>query len=211
MPEKRHSGTKDELSLLKGDNKEFAQLYSRYYPLLIGVTRSYLPKEQAGDDLVQDVFEKLWLKRTELEIDNLRAYLFGMMRNRCLDELKRRKASSQLDQVEEMADEQEGMAKMEAKDQGTHIQELIQRLSPQCRTVFLLVRFEGMKYKEVAELLNISVKTVENHMGRALKVLRLGLDDRNASWSATAVFLLFAADFQPITNIFNDALGVKGG
>lgn len=154
-------------------------MYERYKNVLYGIALSYLKDKDISNDLIQDLFLTLWNKRQVLEVNDLKAYLFQMTRNRCLDQIKLRKLTENLDEVEDVAHHGTPQQELEYKETGKQLQALIQNLSPQCRTVFLLVRFEKLKYKEVAELLNLSEKTVENHMGRALKVLRTGMSKEN--------------------------------
>lgn len=199
----------EELDMLRGSSAQFARLYSRYNPILTGIARSYISDKEQSTDLVQDVFLKLWQSRMTLEIRDMRAYLFQMICNRCLDVIKRKKNLSELEEAENVVDEQQGEELIHARDQDRQLKQLIAELSPQCRTVFLLVRFENMKYREVAELLNLSSKTVENHMGRALKVLRTGLEDRNGNLNWSVIFVLLTFDFSPASKFFSEGLGVK--
>lgn len=210
VPEKRTSSDKSqELKWLQGNAADFTRIYTRYQPLLFGIARSYVDDSAVASDMVQDVFLKLWNKRIELKIDDLRSYLFGMVRNRCMDHHRSLKRTDELHHAESVETGEEADHALEARQTGKQLNEMIRALSPQCRTVFLLVRFEGLPYKEVAELLNISAKTVENHMGRALKALREGMKEGDESLNALFIFALFTADFGNNVEFFQNLLGVK--
>lgn len=198
-----------ELAWLKGDQQAFGLLYARYQPLLFGIARSYLDDSAEAGDVVQDVFLKLWNQRKTLIVSTVKAYLFQMVKNRCLDIFKGKRANGVLEDADEVQASEKSGDRIEAQQTGAQLKDLIKALSPQCRTVFLLVRFESMKYKEVAELLNISPKTVENHMGRALKALRLGMEEHGNGGHGMWLFALFAADFLQQHYLFHDALGVR--
>ncbi|MDX5321427.1 MAG: RNA polymerase sigma-70 factor [Bacteroidota bacterium] len=197
-----------ELQMLTGGAADFAKLYDRYRPILLGIALSYTGNKASADDLVQDVFEKLWLNRSSLAIEDLRAYLFGMIRNRSIDWYRKQKPDVSLEEAMNRLSDAENDAAIVEKETGKQVEELIRALSPQCRTVFLLVRFERMKYREVAELLSLSEKTVENHMGRALKALRIGMQSKGHHLNSWALFLLFTQDWMMQSNFFKEGLGV---
>lgn len=200
--------TDPEIFLLKGEAAGFARLYKHYQPLLFGIALSYLSSRSLAADAVQDVFLSLWNKRSEIEPRVLKPYIFQMMRNHSLDVLRQKKEHASLENMETEPETNGFTEQMDAKETGRKARDLIQALSPQCRIVFLLVRFEKLSYRETAEVLNLSVKTVENHMGRALKALRSGLDTGEHETGATALIFLFAFDFQLDTDFFLTGLGV---
>lgn len=205
-----HSDNATELQWLIGDQRAFGQLYARYYPLLFGIARSYLDDAASAGDVVQDVFLKLFKQRETLEVTHVKSYLFQMTKNRCMDVHRGEKPKESLGEAEEIEASELSDSHLEARQTGAKLKDLIKALSPQCRTVFLLVRFENLKYKEVAELLNISNKTVENHMGRALKALRQGMDEENKGANMGVwLFPLFASEFMQHQNLFQELLGVR--
>lgn len=210
VPEKNTStDNSQELKWLKGSSGDFARVYTRYYPLLFGIARSYVADSAVASDMVQDVFLKLWNKRFELAIDDLRSYLFRMIRNRCMDYHRSVKSSDDL-LAAETVEASGGIAEeLDAKETNKQVQDIIKALSPQCRTVFLLVRFEGLPYLEVADILNISRKTVENHMGRALKALRTGMMSPDERRNDLLLFALFSLGFESNWNFFQELLGVR--
>lgn len=133
-----------------------------------------------AEETVQNMFFNLWGKREQLEISSVKAYCYRAVHNECLNKIKHGKIKmSYAEDYKKIADQkQDSPAKiLHAKELSAQIQEAIESLPEQCQAVFRLSRFEHLKYSEIAEQLGISVKTVENHMGKALKLLREKLKD----------------------------------
>jgi RNA polymerase sigma-70 factor (family 1) len=164
--------------LRAGDERALETLFREHYATMVTVVRRIVFAPDVAEELVQDVFFKVWRKREDLaEIDTLRTYLIRAARNTALNHLRRQKL--------EHAHEEREAAKgepltVEATDDGAATSELgeavtraIDRLPPRCREVFLLSRDTGLTYGEIATELGISIKTVETQMGRALKTLRI--------------------------------------
>lgn len=161
-----------------GNEKLFNQAFERYYPCLCIYTDKIIHDFDLSRSIVQQVFVDLWIKRDKLHIDSLKAYLYQSVRNASLDVLKHRKAemkylsSLQKNESGQFAD------LLEEAELADRINSAIHKLPEKCREIFLLCRFEELKYAEIAERLNISVKTVEMQVGIALKKLRLELAER---------------------------------
>lgn len=145
---------------------------------MVTLVRRIVFAPDVAEELVQDVFFKVWNKREQLaEIDVLRTYLLRAARNTALNHLRRQR----LEQAHEEREAAKGEpVSTEATDDSASTGELtaavnaaIDRLPPRCREVFLLSRDAGLTYGEIARELDISIKTVETQMGRALKTLRL--------------------------------------
>lgn len=132
----------------------------------------------AAEDVVQDTFIKVWEGKRELITSpDIRYYLVTAVRNNCISAL--RKAKSSLLQYPEYAPEGEPEPFItimqhheELKEQQKKLSDALNALPAKCREVFLLVKMQGMSYKQTAETLGISVKTVEAQMGKALRMLR---------------------------------------
>ncbi len=161
-----------------GDREAFEALFRLHYRPLCGFAMGYLKDADRAEDLVQDLFFRLWLDRTKLNITtSVKAYLFASVRNRCLNAVKagakvralNEEADDRLEEVERSEDEH--------AERIARVQAAIEALPTERRKVFKLSRYEGLKYHEIAERLGISVKTVENQMGSALKSLRTELRD----------------------------------
>jgi RNA polymerase sigma-70 factor (ECF subfamily) len=158
-------------------------LYYRYYPLLCAVAIKRIPDEPVVEELVQDVLINLWEKATQLDLKgNVQAYLFATLRNKVLHELRSRmvkaKHATSLQQETEEAITYDAGELLQAKELTQKLQVIIDELSPQCREAFTLSRFEHLSYKSIAQRMNISVNTVEKHIGKALNILREKLGDR---------------------------------
>lgn len=151
-------------------------LFRTYYEPLCNYAYSFLRDKEDAEEVVQSTFLLVWEKRETLEIrTSLKSYLYAMVRNACLNVLKHQK-------IRQRHEEEETALAERSRDAIAHtvagneleqrIQEAVEQLPEQCRMVFKLSRFEELKYSEIAEQLNISVKTVENHMGKALRIMR---------------------------------------
>lgn len=141
-----------------------------------------------AENITQDVFADLWEKRDSIDyIDNMNAYLFRLVKNRCLDYLKHKIFEQRYVENVQISFEIEWGIKLqsldrfsvsdisEENDMEISIRTAIDSLPKRCRDIFLLSRMEGLKYKEISERLGISVNTVECQMSIALKKLRVKL------------------------------------
>lgn len=171
----------DEKSLLQkiaaGSEVAFEKLFKHYYSPLAGYAFSLLKDSDLAAETSQEVFVKFWEKRAEIEIElSVKSYLFRAVFNRCMN-LKKHEEVKQLYQKSEAGYNsyvhEDSVTNWELKEQ---LHNAIASLPEQCRRVFTLAKLEGKKYREIAEELNISEKTVENHMGKALKDLRVYLE-----------------------------------
>ena len=152
----------------------FSELYLIYYPKLVRFAKEFVIQEEDAENITQDVFIILWENRDFIEhIDNMNAYLFRLVRNKCLDYLKHKVFEQRY--VESVQTSYE-VDVVEDNDTEILIRAAINSLPKRCRDIFLLSRVEGLKYKEISEQLGISVNTVECQMGIALKKLRIKLD-----------------------------------
>jgi RNA polymerase sigma-70 factor, ECF subfamily len=167
-------------ALRDGDEKALQQLFDQHYPLLIGDIYRVLPDEDTCKDLAQEVFVELWRKRADLEIHtSLRAYLRRAAVNRALNHLKvqRRTVLEDSESFAEAPDDtlQETAMRENREHMEQALHAAIETLPEKCRAVFALSRFENLSHKEIAERLGISVKTIENQITKAMKVLREAL------------------------------------
>jgi len=165
----------------EGDKKAYEQLFRAYYQILCNYSCSLLKDKDEAEEVVQTIFYNLWNKRESLQINiSVKSYLYRAVHNDSLNKLKHKKVrNSYADDYKTYATVSSagGQQILEAKELNREISEAIESLPEQCRLVFRLSRFEQLKYAEIAAQLDISVKTVENHMGKALKLLRVRLKD----------------------------------
>ena len=168
-----------KIALTNIDIKEFETIFRQHYPELCGFANKYLHDLDAAEETVQTVFVKMWEKRAELEITtSVRSYLFTSVRNGCLNYIKHMKIRDdykehnqrEMDQNRVLADDD-----LEASELENRIHSSINSLPEKRKKIFILSRYEGLKYQEIAEKLNISVKTVEHQMGSAIKQLKTDL------------------------------------
>lgn len=166
----------------------FSDLYLIYYPKLVRFAKEYVMLEEDAENITQDVFTDLWEKRELMNrIENMNAYLFRLVRNKCLDYLKHKVFEQRYAEKMQASFEIEMNLKLQSLDRfdvselsernemEKRIREAINSLPKKCRDIFLLSRMEGLKYREISERLGISVNTVECQMGIALKKLRVKL------------------------------------
>lgn len=168
-------------ALTVGDVTAFEMLFRTYYQPLCHYAYSFLQDREDAEEIVQSTFLMVWEKRDTLAIrTSVKPYLYAMVRNACINVLKHEKikqkhAGEELAVADRSCD---SVSQMVASNELEYkITAALEALPEQCRMVFKLSRFEELKYAEIAEQLNISVKTVENHMGKALKIMREQLKD----------------------------------
>jgi RNA polymerase sigma-70 factor (ECF subfamily) len=168
-------------ALAAGDITAFEMYFRTYYQPLCNYAYTFLQDRAESEEIVQTTFLSVWEKRTSLNIKTSpKSYLYAMVRNACLNVIKHEKIKQRY-VGEELALADQGYESVSqtisSNELETRIQTAIEVLPEQCRLVFKLSRFEELKYSEIAEQLDISVKTVENHMGKALKIMREQLKD----------------------------------
>ncbi|WP_207427771.1 RNA polymerase sigma-70 factor [Pedobacter sp. SYSU D00535] len=158
------------------DISSFEALFQVNYASLCATSYRIVQDRDIAEDIVQDVFVKLWEKKDEIKITtSLKAYLFQSTINQSLNYLKKYKNSLNRETAfgrETGVDINSTEQIMALKEVSRRVDEVVEALPDACRTVFILSRYEQLSYKAIAEKLNISVKTVENHMTKALKYLR---------------------------------------
>lgn len=168
--------SKPSVKFLISDKKGFESLFKTYYSDLCSYAHHFLRDHAASEEIVQDIFFKLWTKRESLEIkSSIKSYLYQSTKNRCLNLIKHieiRENYKDHNQSIRSEQEQYFAQEMEQVELNDKIQKAINALPTERQRIFRMSRFEDLKYKEIAEKLDISVKTVENQMGKALKFLR---------------------------------------
>jgi RNA polymerase sigma-70 factor, ECF subfamily len=184
--------TDDEKCLFEkirnGDEAAFKVIYKRYVPKLFYFVYEYVPFNDLVENIIQDTLMVLWNKRSTLtDGTNLGAYLYTVAKNNCLYKLRDQRYKQKLFESTDV-NEPELSVNLDAlsvldtsmltfMEIEQIIENTIAQLPPQCRTVFKLSRFEEKKNKEIAEELGISVKAVEGHISKALKLFHTTLKD----------------------------------
>lgn len=173
---------RDEQLLLSatqaGDESAFDALFRAYYAPLCRYAATLAEGDwDEAEDIVQQVFVKLWEQRAALDVRwSLRAYLYKMVHHRCLNRLRDARTRERYkvfnaEQLEKQAVHPTGPV----TELSERIQKALAALPTECRRIFELSRFEELKYREIADQLGISIKTVETQMGKALRILRVEL------------------------------------
>jgi len=161
-----------------GDEKAFQELFNRFFKMLLASAMQIVKEQDQAKDLVQDLFFWFWKNREDLEIQSsLAGYLKRAIVNRALNLLKKeQKFRDQDDWDEPINDHPNPHQIMEGEELDAYINHSLKQLPERCRLVFQLKRLEGYSIKEIADELEISPKTVENQITKALKHLREALE-----------------------------------
>lgn len=176
----------DDLKLLsglkKGDAGAFSLLCTAYYKDMVMFGRSYLSEKEICEDIVQSVFMKLWDDRETIEIESsFKSYLLVSVRNRCVDEIRRRHVIHEYQLYVLFPGRMDKDLKTENDilhaDLCYHLEKALRKLPEIHREAFVLNRFKGLKYREIAHRLNISERKVETCIEKALALLRRRLKE----------------------------------
>ena len=164
-----------------GDEGAYDAVFRRWYPVLVRVAGALLREEDAAEEVAQDVMLELWRRRQLMDTGaSLRAYLLRSVRNRSLNHLRHLRVRRQTEsEIEALYSAPLGSDQpIVAAELAEAVQIALRELPPRCREVFELSRIQGLKYAEIAEALEISQKTVEAQIGKALRIMR----ERLAPW-----------------------------
>lgn len=164
-------------AIQRSEEWAYEVLFKRYYAPLAGYANTIIQDRDHSEGLAQEVFVKVWEKRSDLSIQtSIKSYLYRAIFNKCLNVKKHYqvRADYQLSHAGDSVVNESSITNFELKYK---IQEALDKLPEQCRKIFKMSKIEGLKYAEIAEELNISVKTVENQMGKALKLMRKYLQE----------------------------------
>lgn len=160
---------------LFGDHQAFEKLYLHYYDYLFKFSYSLLKDEKSAEEIVSDTFLNIWRNRLRLlEIENIKIYLYVSVKNLSLRHIRKSKGRFNyllddylIEQIGSTTQNPEDL--LVTKELFYTIQQAIESLPPKCKLIFKLVREDGLKYKEIAQLLSISVKTIDAQMAIASK------------------------------------------
>jgi RNA polymerase sigma-70 factor (ECF subfamily) len=161
-----------------GDESAFEEVFRGYYAALVGAAERLVRERAVAEEVVQDVMLELWRRHDSLAVqESLRAYLHRATRNRALNHLRHERvvAAGATLLRGDGGGAPTGPQLLVAGEIDAALRAAVSRLPERCREVFELSRTGGLRYSEIAEVLGISVKTVEAQMGKALRILREGL------------------------------------
>jgi RNA polymerase sigma-70 factor (ECF subfamily) len=193
---------------IKDDNeRSFRLLFEHYYPRILRVACYRVKNEELAQEVVMDVFTKLWKYRKKLsEIHNFTNYIFTAVKNQSINYIKKNKV------LIESLDDHQSSCLIEyvepeklflGRELAKEIETAVSNLPPRCQLIFRMVREDGLKYKEVADTLGISLKAVENQLLIAMKRIRKVVTDysENASQNRTAAKLSLPIIFLTISGL----------
>lgn len=163
-----------------GSEDTFRQVFDDCYESLCRYAFTIVKDFDQAEDIVQSIFMKLWEKRESLDITtSVRSYLFRSVYNQCMNQLEHQVIKKKYDahvMVEPGRDEQ--APDVFPDELGENIRKAVDALPPQCRSIFIMSRYEELRYSEIADRLGISVNTIQNQVCKALKLLREALKDQ---------------------------------
>lgn len=164
---------------LYDDQLAYKQLYALFYKPLQQFAVSFVRSPEVAEEIVSDVFIKVWKKRAGLSrINNLKLYLFISIRNGSLNYLRTQKKTilqpeQYFVQLQSIYFNPEKL--MLTAEMMNRVQKAINELPPRCQLIFKLIKEDGLKYREVADLLHLSLKTIENQMAIAIRKIGLAI------------------------------------
>jgi len=177
--------------LQSGNEIAFESIFKSYYVRLCNFAYSFLEDKDESEEVVQSTFLNIWEKHDSIEIQiSLKSYLYRSVHNSCLNRIKHinvKTAHRDRTQSNDQVFSEDASENLISKELEHQIEIAINALPPKCGMVFRLSRFENLSYAEIAEQLGISIKTVENQMIKALKILRVELKD----YLPALIWLLF--------------------
>jgi RNA polymerase sigma-70 factor (ECF subfamily) len=167
-------------AIRQGESSAYDVVFRRYYEALCHYAAKFTEGDlDEAEDIVQQTFVKLWERRSALEITHsIKAYLYKTVHNACLNRIRHLQTKNRYQQFNAgQLENQHAYQDETSQELGAKFRRAMDDLPPQCRHIFELSRFEALKYREIAEQLDISIKTVETQMGKALRILRVQLAD----------------------------------
>jgi RNA polymerase sigma-70 factor, ECF subfamily len=169
------------LAIRQGNERVYETIFRKHYQALCNYACGILKDMDDAEEVVQSIFLKLWEQREEIEINvSLKSYLYRAVHNTCLNRLKHLKIQDTYrqyvgDYLEDTFDSATDI--MDKNELENRISEALEKLPEQCRIIFKMSRFEELKYQEIANKLGLSIKTIENQIGKALRIMRTELSD----------------------------------
>ena len=166
------------------DQVAYKELFVTLYPSLYHFTLGFIKSKESAEEIISDVFIKIWQKRKELEaILQLKVYCFVMAKNLSINQLEKQKRSHTVrledyrDDLKEFTSVYNDPEQLMITDEMLHrIAKAVDTLPLKCKMIFKLIKEEGFRYKEAAEIMNISVKTVEHQLAIAVKKIGKSID-----------------------------------
>lgn len=165
--------------LKKNEHKAFDILFEKYYPILCTYAHRFVELNDA-EEIVQEIMLWIWEKRDNLPIQvSLRSYLFKMTYHRSLNLISKKEIAARAETIFSEKNQEwfEEISNIQIEELVQRIEVAIDQLPETYRTAFIIHRFKGMSYKEIAEMYHVSPKTIDYRIQQALKILRKELKD----------------------------------
>lgn len=177
----------------------FEQLFKAHYKELHAYAHVILRDPDLAEEIVQNMFLKFWEKRDLLNVQtSIKAYLYKCIYHDSLNYLKRQKVETKYQDYAAYSmnnSHEAASSRVELNELERKLHQALNELPEHCRTIFQMSRFEELKYREIAEQLGLSIKTVENQMGKALKILRVKLADFITLITLSLPWIIFYKNF----------------
>ncbi|HZY82705.1 MAG TPA: RNA polymerase sigma-70 factor [Cyclobacteriaceae bacterium] len=167
-------------AIREGNAEVFRQVFDTCYENLCQYAFTILKESDQAEDVVQSIMMKLWERREELDIKtSVRSYLFRAVYNQCINQLEHSAIKKKYDaSIQHSHDRDEQQPDVFPAELEESIRKAVDSLPTECRKIFIMSRYDELKYSEIAEKLDISVNTIQNQICKALKILREQLKDR---------------------------------
>jgi RNA polymerase sigma-70 factor (ECF subfamily) len=190
--------TSEEYTLFKkiqqGDMKAFELLYKNFHPRMFAYAKRFVTDNEAIKDILQELFSDFWNKKEEINIESsVSAFLFKMLHNRCIDYLRSQMIKNNFASLSSLRlselkyryfdFEEDPFPTIFMAEINEIVGKVIDNLPSQTKEIFRMSRNQGMKSGEIAEKLNLSIRTVEKHIYQTLKILKTQLSDYTQSFS----------------------------
>jgi RNA polymerase sigma-70 factor (ECF subfamily) len=163
-----------------GDEMAFEELFRLFYEALCRYAQNMVNEPELAEEIVQEMFVQLWEKRQSLDFHTgIRPYLYKAVHNRCLNQIQHQKVRilHQQEVLNTNSETEQPASRAEFSELKERFNQALLKLPEECRKVFKLSRENEFSYREIADFLGISIKTVENQMGKALRIMRDELKD----------------------------------
>lgn len=165
-------------SIRNSNQGVFELVFKFYYSGLVVYADKIVQNIDVSEDIVQSVFMKLWETRETIEIRSFRSYFIQCVKNRCIDHIRNQQVKDRFDhrirETDQFVTDDDLWTKTDLSEL---IDQSVESLPPRCREIFRMSRYENLKIAEIADQLQISTRTVETQISKALKILRLKLID----------------------------------
>jgi len=169
--------------IAEGNQQAFERFFKTYFKSLHRYAFTMLQDEAMAEEAVQDVFYKLWARHELLAVHtSVKAFLYKSVYHQCLNQMKQQKRKTENEEElqylsRKRQSDDDAATRVQVSELQLQLQLAMNALPEQCRTIFYMSRFDELKYREIAERMDLSIKTVEAQMTKALKILREKLVD----------------------------------